>query len=86
MALSGDASCNGLYSAREGQTLQLKEGKVRVSEYFQILIQPNLIVSSKSKCSLPSWIESGKVWQSLDKKLRLEIEQDQVTKTLLRTF
>ena len=36
MALSGDASCNGLYSAREGQTLQLKEGKVRVSEYFQI--------------------------------------------------
>ena len=26
LSLSGDASCNGLYSAREGQTLQLLPG------------------------------------------------------------
>ena len=37
MALSGDASCNGLYSAREGQTLQLKEGKVKSVRIFSNL-------------------------------------------------
>ena len=31
MSLSGDASCNGLYSSKEGQTLVLEPGDDRIS-------------------------------------------------------
>ena len=30
MSLSGDASCNGLYSSKEGQTLVLRPGEERI--------------------------------------------------------
>jgi len=59
MSLSGDASCNGLYSSKEGQTLVLRP------------------VSNDELCSLPGWVRSGREWQSLDTKLRLEITLDQ---------
>ena len=34
MSLSGDASCNGLYSSKEGQTLVLEPGDDRISANF----------------------------------------------------
>ena len=36
-------------------------------------------VNKDSLCSLPSWLRHGKVWQSLDLKLKLEISQSQVS-------
>ena len=36
-------------------------------------------MSNDELCSLPGWVRSGREWQSLDTKLRLEITLDQVT-------
>jgi len=61
MSMSGDASCNGLYSSQDGQTLVLHP------------------VSRDEQCSLPRWVRYGKMWQSLDMKLKLEILLDKTT-------
>ena len=78
MSISGEASCNGLYSSREGQTLVLRAGGTSVS----LSVSQFLFIFSVNKdslCSLPSWLRHGKVWQSLDLKLKLEISQSQVS-------
>ena len=78
MSISGEASCNGLYSSREGQTLVLRAGGtpvVPVSQWYLWVFS----VNKDSLCSLPSWLRHGKVWQSLDLKLKLEISQSQVS-------
>ena len=36
-------------------------------------------VGNDELCSLPGWVRSGREWQSLDTKLKLEITLDQVT-------
>ena len=78
MSISGEASCNGLYSSREGQTLVLRAGAtsvVPISQWYLWVFS----VNKDSLCSLPSWLRHGKVWQSLDLKLKLEISQSQVS-------
>ena len=78
LSISGEASCNGLYSSREGQTLVLRAGGTPVvpgSQWYLWVFS----VNKDSLCSLPSWLRHGKVWQSLDMKLKLEISQSQVS-------
>ena len=80
MSMSGDASCNGLYSSQDGQTLVLHPGIITFFLFqitFQIFFCP--IVSQDEQCSLPGWVRFGKMWQSLDMKLKLEILLDKVS-------
>ena len=80
MSISGEASCNGLYSSREGQTLVLRAGGASLTLTESAVIFLCIFsVNKDSLCSLPSWLRHGKVWQSLDLKLKLEISQSQVS-------
>ena len=63
--------------------------RARLSSYEQVELPQELrallghiwifSVNKDSLCSLPSWLRHGKVWQSLDMKLKLEISQSQVS-------
>ena len=79
MSMSGDASCNGLYSSQDGQTLVLHPGLITyiTSDNISDIFCP--IVSQDEQCSLPGWVRYGKMWQSLDMKLKLEILLDKVS-------
>ena len=80
MSISGEASCNGLYSSREGQTLVLRAGEASLTlTEWPVIFLWIFSVNKDSLCSLPSWLRHGKVWQSLDLKLKLEISESQVS-------
>ena len=51
---------------------------------FQIFFCP--IVSRDEQCSLPRWVRYGKMWQSLDMKLKLEILLDKVRDNSNKSF
>eukprot|EP00090_Calanus_glacialis_P012271 TRINITY_DN20758_c0_g1_i5.p1 TRINITY_DN20758_c0_g1~~TRINITY_DN20758_c0_g1_i5.p1 ORF type:complete len:549 (-),score=86.66 TRINITY_DN20758_c0_g1_i5:291-1937(-) len=65
LSISGDASCNGLFSTREGRALVLYP------------------VNPESSCKFPSWLREGKLWNSLDEKIQLDMSEESASGLLL---
>lgn len=66
VAQSGDATCNGLFSAIEGsRTMTLKKGEKLLAlvtlNNFQIILAP-----TTSKCRFPFWLSNYNHWHTLD--------------------
>jgi len=65
LSISEDASCNGLFSTREGRALVLYP------------------VNPESSCRFPDWLKEGKLWNSLDEQIQLDLSQGSASGLLL---